>query len=53
MVTVDLGEASVVCTSIEHNIRIGLLQSGVNREQEEAAADGKSCGRHQLDGMAL
>ena len=30
-----------------------LLKSKANCEQEEVAADGRSCGRHQFDGMAL
>ena len=47
------GEALVVCTSFERSIRTCLLQSGANCEQEEAAADGRSCGRHRFDGMAL
>ena len=47
------GEVSVVCASITRNIGMCLLQSGANHEQEEAVADGRSCGRHQFDGMAL
>ena len=42
-----------MCTSIERNIRACLLKSGAHHEQEEAAVDGKSCGRHQFDEMAL
>ena len=38
-----------MCTSFERDIGTCLLQNGANREQEEAAADGRSCGRHQFD----
>ena len=42
-----------MCTSIKHSIGAFLLQSKANHEQEEAVADGRSCGQHQFDGMAL
>ena len=40
-------------TSIEGNIRACLLKNGAHCEEEDAAADGRSCERHQFDGIAL
>ena len=42
-----------MCIAIERNIRACLLKNRAHSEQEEAAADGRSCGWHQFDGMAL